>query len=50
MSDDDAVRAAARVLMGAALDLLQADPHSWSDRGCQTCRAIGAIVGRPGGQ
>jgi len=49
MSDEDTIRAAARVLMTAALDLLQADPHLWSDRGCQTCCSIGAIVGRPFG-
>lgn len=49
MSDEDAIRAAARVLMQAALDLLQDDPHSWSTRGCPTCRAVGAIVGSPFG-
>ena len=43
------VQAAARVLMGTALDLIQADPHHWSERPCGTCRSISAIVGRPFG-
>jgi len=40
------VQAAAQVLLGAVLNLLQKDPHAWSTRPCPTCRAIGAIVGR----
>lgn len=49
MFDDDVIRAAANMLVGAVLDLLQADPHSWSERPCPTCRPISAIVGRPFG-
>lgn len=33
----------------AILDLIQADPHSWSARPCSTCRAVGSIVGQPFG-
>jgi hypothetical protein len=49
MSAEEVVKAAARVLMDAALDLLQADPQSWSERPCPTCRPISAIIGRPFG-
>jgi hypothetical protein len=51
MADDakEVIQAAARVLPGAALDLIQADPHQWSTRPCQTCIAVSAIVGRPFG-
>lgn len=45
----ETVRACARVLVGAALDLIQADPHQWSKRPCATCRAVSSIVGRPFG-
>lgn len=40
---------AADQLFDAALNLLQADPHQWSTRPCQTCRAISAIAKRPFG-
>jgi hypothetical protein len=43
------VQAAAAVLLDAVLRLMQDDPHSWSERGCETCRAIGSIVGKPFG-
>ena len=43
---DEIVQAAARVLMEAALQLIEADSHQWSTRGCQTCRAVGSLVGR----
>jgi hypothetical protein len=29
--------------------LIEADPHQWSSRPCQTCRAISATLGRPFG-
>ena len=43
---EDVIRAAARILADAALDLLQADQHSWSERPCSTCLAIGTLMGR----
>lgn len=46
---EEIIRAAARVLLVPILDMIQEDQHSWSERGCQTCRAIGAIAGRPFG-
>lgn len=52
MSEDDAkvvVQAAARVLMDAALRLLERDPHSFSPRPCSTCESVSAISGRPWG-
>ncbi len=33
----------------AALKLIEADPHQWSPRPCQTCSAVTALVGRPFG-
>jgi hypothetical protein len=52
MTDDErekTIQAAARVLMRAALAMLQKDPHSWSTRPCQTCQAVSAIAGEPFG-
>lgn len=43
------MQAAVRVLLDAALRLLQDDPHMWSHRPCATCRAVSSIVGRPFG-
>ena len=36
-------------LTKAALDLIYADPHQWSTRGCVTCSAVSKITGRPFG-
>lgn len=38
-----------RVLFNAVLGMLQEDPHTWSTRPCQTCRAISGIIGEPFG-
>lgn len=46
MTDEEAIQKAAAIINKAALDLLQVDPHDWSTRPCQTCRAISAIIGR----
>jgi hypothetical protein len=43
------LKGAARIIMGAALDLIQSDPHQWSERPCSTCRAVTALLGRPFG-
>jgi hypothetical protein len=43
------VQAAAGVLLDAALRVLYEDPHRWSDRPCQTCRAVSSIAGQPFG-
>lgn len=43
------IRALEQVLPAAVLDLLYADPHQWSERGCATCRAITQLVGQPFG-
>lgn len=50
MSDEaikPTMQACLSILMDAVLGALQADPHSWSERPCQTCKAITGIVGRP---
>ena len=36
-------------VIDAVLNLLQDDPHQWSERSCPTCRAIGSLAGRPFG-
>lgn len=33
------------ILMEAVLNLIQKDPHQWSDRPCETCRTITHIIG-----
>jgi hypothetical protein len=33
----------------AILRLLQVDPHQFSTRPCQTCRAVSALAGKPFG-
>ena len=43
------LRAANRILLEQIFDLIQEDSHSWSDRPCPTCRAIGALAGTPFG-
>ena len=42
---ENAVRAAARMVTRAVADLLYADPHSWSERPCGTCRSITGLLG-----
>lgn len=37
------------LLLKPALRLIQADPHLWSKRPCQTCDAVSAIAGEPFG-
>lgn len=37
---NDLLSAASHRLLGAALDVLQKDPHQWSVRPCQTCRSV----------
>lgn len=51
MSDDHEARIKAleTLLPAAVLDLIQGDPHQWSDRPCPTCQPITAMIGRPFG-
>jgi len=46
---NDGLSGDARHLIGAILDVMQADPHQWSARPCQTCAAVSAMAGRPFG-
>ncbi|MCK5600722.1 hypothetical protein KAR91_02565 [Candidatus Pacearchaeota archaeon] len=39
------VRAGVAILMEPVNDLLYRDPHSWSDRPCQTCSCITSLIG-----
>jgi hypothetical protein len=49
----DAVRkrvdALETLLPSAVLDLIQGDPHNWSNRPCPTCQPITTMIGRPFG-
>ncbi len=37
------------LLPSAVLDLIQGDPHQWSNRPCPTCQPITTMLGRPFG-
>lgn len=43
------IRAAANVVIGPVLELIQRDNHSWSERPCGTCRTITTMLGQPFG-
>ena len=52
MTDDEIkqmIRVASAILMDAVLDIIQRDSHQWSNRPCESCRAISGIIGRPFG-
>lgn len=46
---EEVIRAAVNVQMDSILRLMYEDPHQWSNRPCNTCRAITAILGKPFG-
>jgi hypothetical protein len=46
MTEEEAIKMAVRIVLGASLDLIQADPHQWSERPCSTCSAVTAITGQ----
>ncbi len=37
---------AAKKIYLTAFDLIQSDPHQWSNRGCQTCKTITTLIGK----
>ncbi len=41
----DVINSAVNRLFKSATDLIQADPHQWSDRPCATCQAVTTIIG-----
>jgi len=43
------VAALEALLPSAVLDLIQGDPHQWSNRPCPTCQPISKMIGRPFG-
>ena len=43
------IKACASILFDAVIEIIYADPHQWSKRGCDTCRTISAIIGKPFG-
>jgi hypothetical protein len=46
---EDVIRAAVNVIVEPLLRMLQDDPHQWSTRPCETCRAIESLTGKPFG-
>lgn len=40
------IKALENILPQAVNDLLYRDPHSWSTRGCPTCRTITDLIGQ----
>lgn len=44
-ANEEVIAAAVRIVTKAAIELIQADPHQWSSRPCQTCRSVTAITG-----
>ena len=50
MSEEEKiVKAAAKLLIDAILDVIQSDPHQWSSRPCGTCRTISGLIDKPFG-
>jgi hypothetical protein len=45
----EAVRAAASLILEAALRVLDEDGHQWSSRPCSTCRFVSSVYGKPFG-
>lgn len=45
----EVVQACARVLVRAALALIEGDPHQYSTRPCPTCRTISNLMAEPFG-
>jgi hypothetical protein len=38
-----------RVLAETVASVVEADPHQWSARPCQSCRVVSGLLGRPFG-
>lgn len=45
-SDAAAIRGTASIVVEAILRLLDEDPHDFTSRPCQTCRAVTSLAGR----
>ena len=43
------VRAAVSIIMKSVIEIIGIDGHQWSDRPCQTCRAVSGLIGEPFG-
>ncbi len=43
------IKACANVLLDTIATAIYADPHQWSDRPCETCKAITGILDKPFG-
>ncbi len=43
------IKACANVLIDTIANIIYTDPHQWSKRPCETCKAITGILGKPFG-
>ena len=41
---EDLLRASVSIQIKTILDLIEGDPHQWSSRPCQTCRAVSQLA------
>ena len=48
-TEEQLIKTCARVIAGAALRLIQKDPHQWSTRPCSTCETITNLLDMPFG-
>ncbi len=51
-NDEDvkrSVKVAVSIIMKSVIEIIGIDGHSWSDRPCQTCRAVSGLIGEPFG-
>ncbi len=46
---NQAVRVSVGIIMDSVVEIIALDGHQWSDRPCQTCRAVTGLIGRPFG-
>ena len=43
------VRVQVDIIMDAVVETIGIDGHQWSDRPCQTCKAVSGLINRPFG-
>lgn len=49
ISAEELLQASVRILLRPVIEIVYRDPHRWSERPCQSCRTITAILGEPFG-
>ena len=46
---EQVVKIAVGIIMDSVIAVIALDGHQWSDRPCQTCRAVTGLIGKPFG-